>query len=348
MTVLVTGGGGYIGSHVSVRLLAEGEDVLIVDDFSNCRRDVITRIAQVAGRAPGVADADVVDLHALRRAVASVRLTGVVHLAGLKSVEESTRRPLDYYRVNVTGTLNVREVAGVAPFVFSSSATVYGAPTVSPVTEDAPLQPVNPYGFTKLVGERILQDASAAAGGSPLAVLRYFNPVGAHASGFIGEDPRGVPQNLMPRIEQVAVRPGAVLTIHGTDYPTRDGTAIRDYVHVEDLADAHWRALQAIRGSRSPLVVNLGTESGHTVLEIVSAFERATGRKIPLRHGPRRDGDVAAMWASSGRAGDLLGWRPTRSVERMCEDALRWRLYRAGFDDEGQEARDGAAQRIQA
>jgi UDP-glucose 4-epimerase len=329
MTVLVTGGGGYIGSHVSTRLLSEGEDVLIVENFSNCRRDVIARIQQASGRAPRVVEADVLDLQALRQAVSPVQLTGVVHLAGLKSVEESTRRPLDYYRMNVTGTLNVRSVAGSAPFVFSSSATVYGAPDTSPVTEDAPLRPVNPYGFSKLVGERILQDASAAAGGSPLAILRYFNPVGAHVSGLIGEDPSGVPQNLMPRIEQVAVRPDAVLTIHGTDYPTRDGTAIRDYVHVEDLADAHWRALTALRGSRSSLTVNLGTESGQTVLEVVRAFEQATGRKIRMRHGPRRDGDVPAIWASFARAKQLLGWTPTRSVERMCEDALRWRLHMA-------------------
>ena len=333
MTVLVTGGGGYIGSHVSTRILAEGEDVLIVDNFSNCRRDVVDRIRQIAGRAPRVVEADVLDVEALQRAVSSTRLTGVIHLAGLKSVEESTRRPLDYYHVNLTGTLNVRRVSGDAPFVFSSSATVYGVPDASPVTEEAALRPVNPYGFSKLAGERILQDASRADR-APLAILRYFNPVGAHASGLIGEDPRGVPQNLMPRIEQVAVQPEAVLTIHGTDYPTRDGTAIRDYVHVEDLADAHWRALAAIRKSRASVTVNLGTESGQTVLEVVRAFERATRRKIRVREGPRREGDVPAIWASFARARELLDWAPTRSVEKMCEDALRWRVHMATLEPE--------------
>jgi len=325
MTILVTGGCGYIGAHVSVRLLESGFDVLIVDDFSNARRDVPARIAAIAGRRPIVAEADVNDLRGLRAAMQGRRIEGVVHLAGRKAVAESVTQPLRYYRTNVLGTLNVREAAGACPFVFSSSATVYGRPEKCPLDEASPTNPANPYGASKLMAERVLLDAASADRVSSLSILRYFNPVGAHPSGTLGDDPTGVPQNLMPRIERVAVGIEHALLVHGRDYETRDGTAIRDYVHVQDLADAHVAALR-YRGVE-PLVVNLGSATGATVLEVVSAFERATGRKVPLKFGPRRAGDVPALWASVDRAREFLGWAAVRTLDDACVDALRWRRH---------------------
>ena len=326
MTVLVTGGAGYIGSHVCVRLLEAGADVLVVDDFSNARPDVLDRVEKIAGHRPRVVKVDVCDYPAFVQAVESERLTGVIHLAGLKSVSDSVRDPLRYYRANLIGTMNAREVAGDCPFVFSSSATVYGEPEHCPLSEDAKTAPVNPYGFSKLASERCLIDASAAAG-SPLAILRYFNPVGAHSSGFIGDDPQGTPQNLMPLIEQVAVGRIPDLTIHGADYPTRDGTAIRDYVHVEDLADAHILALRARAKASDPLIVNLGSARGHSVREVIEGFQCATGRRIACQVGPRRAGDAAELWASAARAKALLNWEAQRTLAQMCQDSLRWREY---------------------
>jgi UDP-glucose 4-epimerase len=340
MTVLATGGAGYIGSHVVVALLDAGRDVLIADDFSNARRDVVDRIAAAAGgRRPRVVEVDIADRAALRRELADEPIDAVIHLAGLKSVAESARAPLDYHRVNVAGTVYVREIAGDVPFVYSSSASVYGTPWRCPVEEHDPCAPVSVYGFTKYAAERALQAASAAAGGSPLAILRYFNPAGAHPSAWIGEDPTGATHNLMPRIEQVAVGALPSLTLHGCDYPTRDGTAIRDYVHVVDLAEAHVRALEALEARRTSFVVNLGSSRGHTVRELIAAFEAATGRRIAVVAGPRREGDVAELWAHAGRAADLLGWRARRSVVQMCEDALRWRHARAARLTEGPRRR---------
>lgn len=326
MTVLVTGGAGYIGSHVCVKLLQSGFDVLVAENFANSRRDVLDRVEQIAGRRPRAVEVDVCNLPALVQAVESERLEGVIHLAGLKSVADSVRNPLLYYRANLLGTMNVREVAGDCPFVFSSSATVYGDASVLPVTENATMAPLNPYGFSKLAGERCLLDARLAAG-SPLAILRYFNPVGAHASGLIGDDPQGVPQNLMPIIERVAVGALPGLTIHGDDYATRDGTAIRDYVHVEDLAEAHVLALRASMTSGASFTVNLGSERGHSVREVVSAFELATGRTISCQVGPRRAGDAPELRASAHRAREMLGWEARRTLEQMCQDSLRWREY---------------------
>ncbi len=339
MTILVTGGAGYIGSHICVRLLQAGHDVLVVDNFSNARRDVIDRIARIAGGRPRVVDVDVCDRATLVQAVESERLTGVIHLAGRKAVGDSVRDPLGYYRTNLLATMNARDVAGDCPFVFSSSATVYGEPEVFPITEDAPTLPVNPYGFSKLAGERILIDASRAAS-SPLAILRYFNPVGAHASGLIGDDPRGTPQNLMPIMERVALGALPSLMIHGGDYPTRDGTAIRDYVHVEDLAHAHILALRACFASQ-PVVVNIGSERGHSVLEMIHAFERATGRRIPFDIGPRRAGDTPVLLASAARARALLGWEATSALAQMCQDSMRWREYWDAHLRDG-VAREGA------
>jgi UDP-glucose 4-epimerase len=327
VTILVTGGAGYIGSHVCVRLLEAGYDVLVVDDFSNCREDVIGRIATIAGRAPRVARVDVCDRRRLAQAVERERIDGAIHLAGRKAVGDSVRDPLAYFHANLTGTINVRAAVGACPFVYSSSATVYGTPTRFPIEEDAATLPANPYGYTKLVGEQMLRTASAAAAGSRLTLLRYFNPAGAHASGLIGDDPLGVPQNLMPRIERVAVGGAEPLVVYGTDYPTRDGTAIRDYVHVVDLADAHLRALESAAAADPVETFNLGSERGQTVLEVVHAFERATGNDVPWRPGPRRDGDVPELWASGAAARARLGWRPVRDLETICRDSLRWRRH---------------------
>jgi UDP-glucose 4-epimerase len=261
--------------------------------------------------------------HALDRE----KLDGVIHLAGLKAVADSVRAPLKYFEANLTGTINVRAAVGGCPFVFSSSATVYGAPAHCPVTEQTPTRPINPYGFTKLTGEQILKSASTADGNAPLTILRYFNPAGAHESGLIGDDPLGVPQNLMPMIERVAVGLCEELVIHGTDYSTRDGTAVRDYIHVQDLAEAHIRALEMPSATDPVRTLNLGSERGHTVLEVVSAFEHATGNAVRFRAGPRREGDVAELWASATAARSLLGWTAVRSLEQICQDSLRWRRH---------------------
>ncbi|MFO1399186.1 MAG: UDP-glucose 4-epimerase GalE [Burkholderiales bacterium] len=325
MTVLVTGGCGYIGSHVAVRLLAAGHDVLIVDDLSNTRASVVARIARICGRAPRFREADVTRRRALAAALAGERIASVVHLAGRKAVGESVADPLLYHRVNFVGTLNVREATGDCPFVYSSSATVYGNPAQCPVTETAPAAPANPYGSSKLASEVALREWSAAHPAATVVILRYFNPVGAHPSGLIGDDPAGVPQNLMPRIERVAVGADPVLPIHGDDYPTRDGTAVRDYVHVEDLAEAHVRALALqVPGATT---LNLGSAQGATVREVLQAFERATGRRIPVRVGPRRPGDVPTVWADASRAREALGWTARRSLETACRDAMRWRRW---------------------
>lgn len=325
MTIVVTGGCGYIGSHVCVKLIEHGYDVLILDDFSNARADVPQRIGMITGCVPHVLRVDVSDARAVRAALADVRVEGAIHLAGLKAVAESVRMPLAYYRANVSGTINVREAIGDATFVFSSSATVYGRPDRCPIDEEAPTAPVNPYGKSKLMAERVLLDAAAAAPGGSTVLLRYFNPVGAHSSGRIGDDPRGIPNNLMPSIERVAVGLEPALFVHGRDYDTRDGTAVRDYVHIEDIAEAHVRALDCERDE--PLIVNLGSAAGATVLEVITAFERVTGRALPVRFGPRRDGDIPAMWADAGRARALLGWRAKRTLNDACTDALRWRTY---------------------
>jgi UDP-glucose 4-epimerase len=331
MTILVTGGCGYIGSHVSVRLLQEGHDVRIIDNLSNARPDVAARIAEVSPRAPSLKVADVTDRRALAEAVADIRIDGVVHLAGRKAVEESVFQPLTYYRTNVAGTLNVREVSRGRPFVFSSSATVYGVPAQCPIDEEAAIAPVNPYGASKAMAERMLLDAAhAPEGDRALTILRYFNPIGAHPSGRLGDDPLGMPKNLLPSLERVARGAVQTFTVHGRDYATRDGTAIRDYVHVVDLADAHAAALA--RTDRQTLILNLGSSQGFSVLEVVSAFERAAGLAVPLTFGPRRAGDVPVMWANAARARDVIDWQPRRTLDEACVDAWRWQLERRSRD----------------
>lgn len=326
--ILVTGGAGYIGSHMGVALAAAGEPFMVLDNFSNSRPQVLARIGQITGAEPACVQGDVRDAGLLRELFARERFSAVIHFAALKAVGESVRAPLAYYDNNVAGTVTLLQAmqdAGVHTLVFSSSATVYGEPASLPIREDFPLSATNPYGWSKLMMEQMLADLDASAPGQwRIARLRYFNPVGAHASGLIGEDPRGEPDNLMPYVAQVAAGERAVLSVFGNDYPTPDGTGLRDYIHVCDLADGHLAALRYLRRHPGLLTVNLGTGRPVSVLEMVANFERASGRKVAWRIAPRRAGDVAACWADPGLAEQLLGWRATRSVEDMCADAWRW------------------------
>ena len=326
-TILVTGGAGYIGSHVCVELLQTGYDVVVLDNLCNSRRDVLGRIARIAGRPVAFHERDVRDEAALRGIFREHAIDAVLHFAGLKAVEESVARPLAYYNNNVGGTLALCAVmseAGVRRLVFSSSATVYGDPDAVPVREDHPLRPTNPYGHSKAMIETILQDLSRSDPAWKIALLRYFNPVGAHESGLIGEDPGGVPNNLLPFIAQVAVGRREALNVYGNDYPTPDGTGVRDYIHVVDLARGHLAALEKLATSSEVLSVNLGTGRGYSVLEMVEAFRRASGRDIPYRIVARRPGDVAACYADPALAARLLGWRAERGLEQMCRDVWRW------------------------
>jgi len=326
--ILVTGGAGYIGSHMGVALAAAGEPFMVLDNFSNSRPQVLARIGQITGAEPACVQGDVRDAGLLRELFARERFSAVIHFAALKAVGESVRAPLAYYDNNVAGTVTLLQAmqdAGVRTLVFSSSATVYGEPASLPIREDFPLSATNPYGWSKLMMEQMLADLDASAPGQwRIARLRYFNPVGAHASGLIGEDPRGEPDNLMPYVAQVAAGERAVLSVFGNDYPTPDGTGLRDYIHVCDLADGHLAALRHLRRHPGLLTVNLGTGRPVSVLEMVANFERASGRQVAWRVAPRRAGDVAACWADPGLAEQLLGWRATRSVEDMCADAWRW------------------------
>ena len=328
MKVLVTGGAGYIGSHTCVELMLAGHDVVVVDNLCNSHSVVLERISRIVGRPAEFARADVRDAEALSGVFARHRFDAVIHFAGLKAVGESFEKPLEYYDNNVQGALSLCRAmaeAEVGALVFSSSATVYGSASSMPVNEDAPLGPTNPYGQTKWMVERILGDLAAS---NPalwrVALLRYFNPVGAHSSGLIGEDPQGVPNNLMPNIAQVAAGVREKVRVFGSDYPTRDGTGVRDYIHVVDLARGHLAALDALRRERRGFTVNLGTGRGISVLEAVRAFERASGRTIPMEKVARRAGDVAESYADPSRAERLLGWKAVYGLEDMCRDAWRW------------------------
>jgi len=326
-TLLVTGGAGYIGSHACVELLQAGHDVVVADNLCNSHREVLGRIERITGRAAAFYECDVRDAAALRRVFREHAIDAVLHFAGLKAVGESISRPLAYYDNNVDGTLVLcaaMDEAGVRRLVFSSSATVYGDPDAVPVREDHPLRPANPYGRSKVMVESILQDMFRADPSWKIALLRYFNPVGAHESGLIGEDPGGVPNNLMPYIAQVAVGRREALNVYGNDYPTPDGTGVRDYIHVVDLARGHLAALEKLDGAGEVLTANLGTGRGYSVLEMVAAFGRAAGREIPFRIVPRRAGDIACCYADPGLARNLFGWRAERGLEQMCRDAWRW------------------------
>ncbi|MEC5163359.1 MULTISPECIES: UDP-glucose 4-epimerase GalE [unclassified Janthinobacterium] len=329
-TILVTGGAGYIGSHTCVELLRCGHDVVLVDNFSNSKASVLPRIAHIAGRSCALADVDVRDRAALGAVFAQYRIDAVIHFAGLKAVGESVEQPLRYYDNNVAGTLVLLEAMaefGVKSLVFSSSATVYGDPASLPILEHFPLSATNPYGRSKLMTEEILRDVQRADPTWRIALLRYFNPVGAHESGLIGEDPNGVPNNLMPFIAQVAGGRRAELAVYGGDYPTPDGTGVRDYIHVVDLARGHSKTLDKLAQGAGVYTYNLGTGRGHSVLEVVRAFEQASGRPVPLQVVARRPGDIAACYADAALAARELGWRAERDLRQMCEDSWRWQTY---------------------
>ncbi len=335
-TVLLTGATGYIASHTWLALQAAGFRVVGLDDFSNSSPQVLARLEQLSGNVPDFERADVCDRSAMRHVFARHRPDAVVHFAAFKAVGDSVASPLAYYANNVGGLLSVCEAMranGCRRFVFSSSATVYGNPEQLPIREDAPLSATNPYGQTKLMGETVLRDLQASDSSWKVATLRYFNPVGAHESGLIGEDPRGTPNNLMPYVAQVAVGRRACLQVFGGDYDTPDGTGVRDYIHVCDLAEGHVAALRYLFDAGASLTVNLGTGHGYSVLDVVKAYAQASGHEVPYAVGPRRAGDVAACYADPTRAAQLLGWRARRGLERMCADSWRWQqMNPAGFD----------------
>jgi UDP-glucose 4-epimerase len=325
--ILITGGTGYIGSHTVVELMQAGFEVLIVDNFCNSKASVLERIERIVGRRPGFVEADVRDRVAMRAVFADYHVDAVIHFAGLKAVGESVTQPLRYYDNNINGSLVLFETmaeAGVKTLVFSSSATVYGDPHAVPIREDFPLSATNPYGRSKLIIEEILGDVARVDASWHIALLRYFNPVGAHESGLIGEDPNGIPNNLMPYIAKVAVGTLPELSVFGSDYPTRDGTGVRDYIHVVDLARGHLAALKTLSASAGVLTVNLGTGQGYSVLDVVRAFEKASGQKVPYRIAGRRPGDIAECYADPTLAKNLLGWQAQYGIEDMCRDAWRW------------------------
>lgn len=327
MRVLVSGGAGYIGSHTCVELLQAGYDVVVVDNLSNSKEEAVRRVEEIAGARVEFHEVDLLDEAALEAVFRRSPVEAVLHFAGFKAVGESVEQPWRYYHNNVTGTLvllKVMERQGVKDIVFSSSCTVYGDPHKVPVTEDFPLSATNPYGRTKLIIEDILRDMHRADPGWNAALLRYFNPVGAHPSGRIGEDPNDIPNNLMPYISQVAVGRLRQLSVFGGDYPTPDGTGVRDYIHVVDLAIGHIKALERLRQKPGLVAYNLGTGRGYSVLEVVASFERACGRVIPYQIVARRPGDVALTYADPARANRELGWRAERDLDEMCADVWRW------------------------
>ena len=326
-TILLTGATGYIGSHTWLSLLEAGHAVIGVDDFSNSSPHVLPRLRGLCGHEPSFERADIRDAAALDRIFAGNAIAAVVHFAAFKAVGQSTAQPLAYYANNLGGLLTVCQAMqrhGCRTLVFSSSATVYGRPQSLPIREDAALAASNPYGQTKLMSEQILRDLQAADPLWAIACLRYFNPVGAHESGQIGEDPRGTPNNLMPYVAQVAIGRRPQLQVFGNDYATPDGTGVRDYIHVTDLAEGHVAALRYLQGTRASITVNLGTGQGHSVLEVVRAYERASGRPVPYAFAPRRPGDIDACYADASLARERLHWQAERSLQRMCEDSWRW------------------------
>jgi UDP-glucose 4-epimerase len=337
MNILLTGGAGYIGSHTYVALLAAGFTPVILDNFSNSNPRVLERLQRITGRPVVCEEGDVADHALVTGLIKRHQIAGVVHFAADKAVGESVAQPLKYYRNNICGAVSLFESmrqAGCTSLVFSSSATVYGDPASVPIREDFPRSFTNPYGHTKLVCEDMLGAICAADAQWKVAILRYFNPVGAHPSGLIGEDPSGIPNNLMPYVAQVAVGKREYLNVFGNDYATPDGTGVRDYIHVMDLAEGHAAALKVLLQGPRGFTVNLGTGQGYSVLDVVRAFEKASGRKVPYRIAPRRLGDVAQCYADPALAREVIGWQATRNLERMCEDAWRWQSANPnGFQD---------------
>ncbi|HAS8506361.1 TPA: UDP-glucose 4-epimerase GalE [Vibrio vulnificus] len=327
MNILVTGGSGYIGSHTCIQMIEAGLTPIILDNLYNSKLLVLDRIEQVTGVRPTFYQGDIRDSEILQHVFAQHDIQGVIHFAGLKAVGESVEKPLMYYDNNVSGTLNlVREMdkAGVKSLIFSSSATVYGDPASVPIREDFPTSATNPYGRSKLMVEECLTDFHKANPDWSITLLRYFNPVGAHESGLLGEDPQGIPNNLLPFVAQVAVGRREKLGVFGDDYPTPDGTGVRDYIHVIDLADGHLAALNKVGQQAGLHIFNLGTGQGNSVLEMVAAFEKAAQRPIPYEIKPRRAGDIAECWADPAYAEQVLGWKATRSLETMVVDTWRW------------------------
>ena len=326
MTILVTGGAGYIGSHTCVRLLETGHDVVVVDNFDNSHPEVFQRIEQITGRMPKRETGDIRDREFLQKVIQTYQCTSVIHFAGLKAVGESTQKPLYYYDCNMLGTLRLLQAmrsTGVKKLVFSSSATVYGDPQHLPLDETHPLSATNPYGRTKLMIEEMLRDLYNSDPEWSIAILRYFNPVGAHESGLIGEDPKGIPNNLMPIIAQVATGRREKLSIWGNDYPTPDGTGVRDYIHVTDLAEGHLRALAKLDEPKC-MAINLGTGEGYSVLDVIKAFEHVSNQQIRYEIAPRRPGDVASCYADPAHAKELLGWSAKKTLREMCADMWNW------------------------
>jgi len=327
MSVLVTGGAGYIGSHTVLELLNEGQEVIVVDNLSNSSQEALKRVQKITDKELTFYEEDLLNKKALDKIFSSHNIDSVIHFAGYKAVGESVSKPLKYYDNNITSTLYLCELMkkhGVRNIVFSSSATVYGDPHEVPITEDFPLSATNPYGRTKLFIEYILKDLHIADDSWNIALLRYFNPVGAHKSGLIGEDPNDIPNNLMPYVSQVAVGKLKELSVFGDDYPTPDGTGVRDYIHVVDLAIGHLKALEKLNTNPGLVIYNLGTGAGSSVLDMVKAFEKASGKKVPYKITPRRPGDIAACYADSSRAEKELGWSAKRGIDEMCRDAWKW------------------------
>jgi len=327
MRVLVTGGAGYIGSHTCVELLEAGYGVVVLDNLANSSAESVNRVQEITGKKMVLHKVDLLDRQAVTTVFEEEPIDAVIHFAGLKAVGESVEMPLNYYQNNVSGTLVLMEVMkdyGVKDLVFSSSACVYGDPQTVPITEEFPLQPTNPYGQTKVMIEQILKDLHVADPSHNMVLLRYFNPVGAHPSGRIGEDPLGIPNNLVPYIAQVAGGKLAELSVYGNDYPTDDGTGVRDYIHVMDLAGGHVKALEKLAEKPGVVIYNLGTGRGNSVLEMVGAFEKASGKKVPYKIVGRRPGDIACCYADPTRAERELSWKAARDIDEMCSDTWRW------------------------
>lgn len=328
MSLLVTGGAGYIGSHTTLELLQSGADVVVLDNLSNSSAESLKRVANITGKKAQFIQGDIRDQNLVGNIIQQHAISAVIHFAGLKAVGESVAQPLKYYDNNVNGTIQLCQAMannGVFKIVFSSSATVYGEPTAMPINEECPTgQPTNPYGRSKLITEEILQDLALTDSRWSIALLRYFNPVGAHASGLIGEDPNGIPNNLLPYISQVAVGRLAKLSVFGHDYPTKDGTGIRDYIHVVDLAQGHLAALNYIMANKGTHIWNLGTGTGYSVLEIIHAFEQASQQSVPYEFAPRRPGDIASCWSDPSKAKREINWQAKLGIDAMMIDAWRW------------------------